>query len=203
MKKITLQTLNNSEHLVQPEEFHEIDMNSPALTIFTDFKQHQPQMIDADTTVIQAAYLMKKAHVRLLLVVDKDEELVGTISLQELEPQHLQVLQEHHSSRLDMTVADVMIPRSRLDAIQYQELLSANIEDIVNTLQTNGKLHCLVVDQQTHQIRGIVAASDIARRLHVPVKIEKPTTFIDLFKVMNDGSFKPTNTQAYFNVANF
>ena len=160
-------------------------------------------MIEADTPVIQAAYLMKKAHVRLLLVVDKNEELVGTISLQELEAQHLQVMQEHHSCRLDMTVADVMIARSQLNVIQYQDLITATILDVVNTLQSNRKLHCLVVDQQNHQIRGIVAASDIARRLHVPVKIEKPTTFIDIFEVMNKGTYQADNTQNYFNVANF
>ncbi len=203
MKNITLQSLGNNEHLVQPDEFHEIDMNSPAQMIFTDFKQYQPRMIEVDTPVIQAAYLMKKAHVRLLLVVDVNEELVGTISLQELEPQHLQIMQEHHSRRLDMTVGDVMIKRRDLNTINYLDLLSASIGDIVNTLKANGKLHCLVVDQQTQQIRGIIAASDIARRLHLPLKIEQATSFMDIFKVMNAGTFQPEATQNYFNVANF
>jgi CBS domain-containing protein len=203
MKKINLQSLNNNEHLVQPEEFHEVNIHSPAMTVFTDFKQHQPRMIEADTPVVQAAFLMKKAHVRLLLVVDKAEELVGTISLQELDAQHLQVMQEKHVHRLDMTVADVMIPRSQLNAIPYQALNEASIRDVIITLQSNGKLHCLVVDEQTHQIRGIVAASDIARRLHVPVKIEHPTSFIDIFDVMNKGTFQLETTQRYANVANF
>jgi hypothetical protein len=59
------------------------------------------------------------------------------------------------------------------------------------------------VDEQTHQIRGIVAASDIARRLHVPVKIEHPTSFIDIFDVMNKGAFQLETTQRYANIANF
>ncbi|MFT7228183.1 MAG: CBS domain-containing protein [Methylophilaceae bacterium] len=67
--------------MVQPEQFYEINMDSPALTILTDFKQHKPLMIDTDTSAAQADYLMEKSHVRLLLVVDEGDELIGTISL--------------------------------------------------------------------------------------------------------------------------
>jgi len=186
MKTINLMTLDNVEHLVRPTEFHETTIQSPALNIFTDFKQHTPLVIDADTAADQAAYLMQKSHVRMLLVIDTQEELLGTISKTELDSQHLQIIQSHGIDRQELTVRDLMIPRTQQKVMKYQDLVNATIGDVLDTLQKNGKMHCLVVDQEQHQIRGIIAASDIAKRLHMDVEVEAETTFIDIFKAVNE-----------------
>ncbi|MCX4187015.1 CBS domain-containing protein [Methylophaga sp. OBS4] len=201
MKKIHLMALDNVEHLVQPEDFNEITIDSPALTIFTDFKQHLPLVIDADTPAMQADYLMKKAHVRLKLVVDENNELIGTISLQELNGQHIQILQNQGIDREDINVRDLMIPRSQQKVVNYQQLVDATIGDVLDALQKNGTSHCLVVDKDQHQIRGIISASDIARRLHIPVEIATPTTFIDIFKAVN-GMDRPFSPSEQFNIVN-
>lgn len=202
MKKINLMTLDNVEHLIQPEEFHEIDTDSSAMTIFTDFKQHTPLLIDADTPAMQAEYLMRKSHVRLLLVVDVQNELIGTISLQELDGQHMQILQSQGIDRLEMTVRDLMVPRTQQRVVKYRDLLTASIGDVLDALQKNGKMHCLVVDKQAHHIRGIISASDIARRLHIPIEIEQQTTFVDIFRAVH-GIDKPFSSTEHFNVVNF
>ena len=199
MKKIHLQSLDNIEHLVQPENFNEITTDSPAVTIFTDFKQHLPLVIDADTPAMQADYLMKKAHVRLKLVVDENNELIGTISLQELNGQHIQILQNQGIDRKDINVRDLMIPRSKQKVVNYQQLVDATIGDVLEALKKNGTLHCLVVDTDHHQIRGIISASDIAKRLHIPVEIASPTTFIDIFRAVH-GMDRPFSPSEQFNV---
>lgn len=188
MKTINLMTLDNVEHLVQPTEFHDITTQSPALNIFTDFKQHTPLVIDADTAAEQAAYLMQKSHLGLLLVVDTKEELLGTISQRELDSQHLQIMQNHGIDRQELTVRDLMIPRAQQKVMKYQDLVNATIGDVLDTLQKKGRMHCLVVDQEQHQIRGIIAAADIAKRLHMPVEVEAETTFIDIFKAVNESA---------------
>jgi CBS-domain-containing membrane protein len=202
MKSINLMSLENVEHLVQPEDFQQMDIHSPALNIFTDFKQHLPLVIDANTSAIQAAYLMQKSHVRLLLVIDSHEELLGTISQQELDSQHLLIMQRQGIDRTDQTVRDLMIPRSQQQVMRYQDLVTASIEDVLETLQKTGKMHCLVVDQHMHQIRGLIAASDIARRLHMPVSIEVATTFADIFRAVN-GYQRPHSNGAQLKVASF
>jgi len=199
MKKIDLMSLDNVEHLIQPADFNEITIDSPALTIFTDFKQHLPLVIDADTPAMQADYLMKKAHVRLKLVVDKNDELLGTISLQELSEQYIQILQNQGLDRDDINVRDLMIPRSQQKVVDYRQLVDATIGDVLDALQQNGTLHCLVVDREHHQIRGIISASDIARRLHIPVEIATPTTFVDIFRAVN-GMDRPFSPSEQFNL---
>jgi Mg2+/Co2+ transporter CorC len=102
-------------------------------------------------------------------------------------------------AREDITVRDLMIPRSQQKVVNYQQLVDATIGDVLDALQTNGTLHCLVVDQEQHHIRGIISASDIARRLHIPVEIATPTTFVDIFKAVH-GMDRPFSPSEQFNV---
>jgi len=38
-----------------------------------------------------------------------------------------------------------------------------------------------VVDRSGRQIRGLISASDVARRLHIPILIERIPSFVDIF----------------------
>jgi len=185
MKKINLIPLESTDHLIQPEEFSDITLDSPATAIFTDFKKYKPLVIDADIPAKNARYLMQKAHVRLKLVIDENDELIGTLSLNELDEQKFFMLHAQGVDREDVLVSDVMVPRSDVRAISYEELQLASISDVIESLKQNGTQHCLVIDLKQHYIRGVISATDIARRLHMPLEIHKPTTFVDIFVAVN------------------
>lgn len=106
MHTISLFPVNSVAHMVQPDEFNDLDMNSPATEFFTDFKKHRPLTIENSTLAIDVESLMRKAHVRMKLVVDRRND----------------------------------------------------------------------------HIRGLISASDVARRLHMPIRIEKVPTFVDIFR---------------------
>jgi CBS domain containing-hemolysin-like protein len=186
MKNINLLALEHEAHLVHPEEFNEITLHSPALTIFTDFKKHMPLEIEADTPAIQVQYLMRKTHVHMQLVVDDNDELIGLINSSDLDDQKLLILQNKGIDRGQILVKDLMLPRAEIKVLDFKQLISATIADIVGALKQKGAQHCLVVDSEHKQIRGLISASDIARRLHIPLKIELPTTFVDIFVAVND-----------------
>lgn len=177
--------LEHTAHLVHPEEFNEITLDSPALAIFTDFKKHMPLEIEADTTALQAQYLMRKSHVHLKLVVDDSDELIGIISLSDLDEQKLVMLQNKGIDRELILVRDLMLPRTEIKVLDFKQLLNASIADVVEALKLKGAQHCLVVESEYNQIRGLISASDIARRLHIPLQIELPTTFVDIFVAVN------------------
>ena len=186
MKNMNLITLNSIDHLVHPEEFDEISLDSPAVAVFTDFKEHKPLEIESDIPAVQAEYLMRKAHVRLKLVVDTKSELLGTISLTQLSDQNILIHQHKGLDREDILVKHLMTPRSDIKALDYKEMMNSTIADVIETLKKDGAQHCLVVENQEHQIRVIISTSDIARRLHMPLDIEtKTTTFVDVFKAIN------------------
>lgn len=181
MKTLELTSLAPEDHLVHPEEFNEVKLESSALTIFTDFKTHRPMEIEGDTPAFRAEYLMRKAHVHLQLVVDNKNELIGTITHKDLDEQNILLLQNKGIDREDVQVKHLMHARSDLKALNYRQLENASIGDVVNTLKQNHQQHCLVIDPDNHHIRGIVSARDIARRLHIALEIEAVPTFVDIF----------------------
>ncbi|HCK92970.1 MAG TPA: histidine kinase, partial [Gammaproteobacteria bacterium] len=57
--------------------------------------------------------------------------------------------------------------------------------DVINALKDSGQHHCLVLERETHKIRGIFSSNELSRRLHVPIDIAKPSTFFSLFKALS------------------
>src|SRR5690606_9110179 len=181
MFDITLSAVNNITHLVQPDEFHELLPGSTALEIFTDFKKHRPITMEGSTPAEEVEMLMRKAHVKMTLVVDADNEFIGTISLEDLDEQRLIALVANGFDRRDILVHELMVPRAHIMALTLRDLERSSINDVIRALQRSGQQHCLVVDYDGHCIRGVISARDVARRLHIPINIERIPTFVDIF----------------------
>lgn len=172
------------DHLVRPDEFSELTPESNALDIFTDFKKTAPLYIEQALDVLSAEDLMKKTHVKLQLVLHNGD-FVGTLAYEDLIGEKI-MAHYNHFNRREIPVSDVMIPRSNLRAINFNDVKKAKIKDIIETLRNEGRQHCLVIDEELHHIRGVFSASDIARRLHIPIQIDKVSTFVDIYKAMNE-----------------
>ena len=181
MKKLQMFSLDSVDHLVQPDEVEVVTIESSALFIFTDFKKTQPLMIDAHTKATEAEHEMRKAHVKLKLVVDDSLEMIGVVSYHDLSSEAIIKNVASGVSRSELSVADLMRQRSTLRSIDIFDLERATVGDVIHTLQENGEQHCLVIDRKKHHIRGLISASDIARRLHLPVIIEQTPTFASIF----------------------
>ena len=175
--------INKVDYLITPDENFELTLNSSALDIFTDFKKTAPLVIDQSIDIVTAEDLMKKTHVKLKLVLN-DGDFVGTLAYEDLINEST-IAQATHMRRADIHVGEVMMPRSHLKAIEFNDVKQAKIRDIVETLKNEGRQHFLVIENAVHHIRGIFSASDIARRLHIPIRIDKTSTFIDIYKALN------------------
>ncbi|MDO8908003.1 MAG: CBS domain-containing protein [Pseudohongiella sp.] len=182
MHTITLFPINSVAHMVQPDEFHDLDIHSPAIEFFTDFKKHRPLTIEGSTLAVDVEMLMRKAHVRMKLVVDADDEFIGAISTEDLSEQNF-MIRIANGERLDeITVSDMMCPKKSILALDLQQLERSSISDIIESLKRSGQQHCLVVDRGHDHIRGLISASDVARRLHMPIRIERVPTFLEIFR---------------------
>ena len=80
-------------------------------------------------------------------------------------------------------------PRVALAAVTAVEvsadLAHATVKDLVDTLHKNGESHCLVVEGDSHSIRGLIAASDVERRLHVHLPTDRAPTFAEIFSAVH------------------
>ncbi|EIK46570.1 hypothetical protein O59_000591 [Cellvibrio sp. BR] len=185
MKNLSVFALAFNDHLVQPEEFEDIKPATPALAILTDFRSHKPHMVDSHLEAAEALELMRAEDVRIKLVVDDHKEFVGVISVDDLS--HHKMLLKQMALQLkhdELLVRDLMHPRGEIRAIDFDQFKKCTVGDVVSTLKKSHQEYLLVVDKEAHHIRGIVAARDIASRLHVPVEIEKELTFMDIFSAV-------------------
>jgi CBS domain containing-hemolysin-like protein len=171
-------------HLLTPDENSSITLDSPALDIFTDFKKTEPLVIEQSIDIVTAEDLMKKTHVKLKLVLDRQGNFVGALAYEDLIGEKA-IARANHVRRTEILVSEVMTPRSCLKAIEFNDLGRAKIKDLVETLKNEGRQHFLVIDGEEHYIRGIFSTSDIARRLHVPIRIDRVSTFVDIYKALN------------------
>ena len=175
--------VGNVKTLARPEIDEQLSLESPAQQIFTDFTHHHPIVIEGDLSVEQAGALMQRSHVKLTLVVDAHDQFLGVLSFSDLNGERYQHLFGQGTAKEDITVTDVMIPSAELHAVLYEDINNSSIGCVVDTLKQEHRQHFLVMDKQP-KIRGVFSASDIARRLHVPIDISQAPTFADICHVI-------------------
>lgn len=185
MKKLKLVNLAATDNIISPEQFEEINLDSPAVEIFTDFKIHKALMIDGETMAITALQLMLKMHVRMNIVVAENDDFIGIISTNELSEQNIVAKLSKGITREDVLVKDLMIPKSDFHAFDYNQLLRASVGDVVATLEDYQLRHCLVLDQESHHIRGVISSSDIARKLHINMDLNVKQSFGSVYDVVH------------------
>lgn len=181
MKNIALYDADQVDHLVWPENVQDITADSPAISVFTDFHHYEPLVIDADTLALDAEQMMKRSHVRLKLVIDRDAEFVGVIALDDLSDSEVIKKVANGFVRKELRVSDMMRRKQDLKVFHYDDLERMNVEQVLNVLKQYGHQHCLVVEHAHHQIRGIISASDIARKLKIAISIQQPPKFAELY----------------------
>jgi CBS domain containing-hemolysin-like protein len=185
VKKLTLHAVEAVDELAWPANHQEHSLHSPALDVFTDFKNVKPLVIDAHSSAVEVESLMKKSHVRLKLVIDKKQHFIGLVSYDSLNSQEIVKKLVKGDVRENLLITDFMIPKSKLKAIAYADIVNAKIGDVIETLKVAGQQHCLVIDRKDHTIRGVLSANDIAKKLHLAIDVSTPTSFASIFEAIS------------------
>lgn len=184
MHALSLYNTEKVDKLAWPVTPNKITLQSSALTIFTDFKQHMPLVIDYKTRAVVLERLMKRSHVKMKLVLGQDGEFMGIVTLHDLDEQNIMQKVAQGTPRNELTAEDFLQPKTSLRSFDFNELARSTVGDIVETLKDNGQQHCLVIDRTNHEIRGVVSVSDVARILRLPLDIQVRPTFSQLSKVI-------------------
>lgn len=183
-----LQTVSTAaiRHIEQPADSAEPSLHTLATEVLTDFSKQHPLMLEQNTSIDEAIEIMNKTHVSMKLVIDRQETFRGLITLGDLLSAKVIKGMEHgRLRRHELTVTQVMTPRSELQAIENRIFATATIGDVLATMKKYGVQHVLVVDSPRGSVRGLVSASDIARRMHVPIVInERANSFSDICRAV-------------------
>ncbi len=184
MKNIALQKLSSLDHLIFPDEYHDLSMSSPAESVMVNFNRERPHVIDSNLSAIEANRLMMKTHSNVALIANKAGEFIGLVSSRILTERSIIRLVANGMAREDINVTEVMLPRDSIQAIDFEKVRRSKVAEIVSVLQECGEEYCLVVDSCSHLICGMFGISDIARRLHTPILLRRKQSFAELVTAM-------------------
>lgn len=152
-----------------------VSVEDPALSVMTDLKRASAVTIGPSESIAAAEKLMILRAVRMLLVVDLDDRILGILTATDVTGERpLRFAQENKVKHKDVAVADLMISANNIEVLQIKDVSHARVGDILETLRTAHRQHALVVDHQGYRnertLRGILSLSQIARQLGVQVR---------------------------------
>lgn len=162
-----------------------VGANDPATEVMTDFTQVSAMTIGPCANLAEVEQRMIASEVRLLLVTDQNNQVLGLITTTDLQGEKpMKYLQEVGGKREEIFVRDIMTPQEKLDVLYMDNVRRARVGDIVETLKRVGRQHALVVDRDEagdQIVRGIFSTTQISRQLGVNVEpAEVAKTFAEL-----------------------
>jgi CBS domain len=157
---------------------------SPALEVMTDLTRTTPATIRPQAPLSGANQFMITRGVRLLLVVDERETVLGVITASDLLGERPMLVATSRGQRRDeLTVADVMTSAANVEVVALSDVEGARVGHVLETLRRLGRQHALVIDfedipsgrplappAKRAMVRGIFSISQIARQLGVAVQ---------------------------------
>jgi signal-transduction protein with cAMP-binding, CBS, and nucleotidyltransferase domain len=172
-------------HEPAPATAQRVSLDDPALAVMTDLKQVTAVTIDPEASIDHAMRVMVRRNVRLLLVVNIDNEILGLITATDLLGEKpVQHTHEHGGTRADIQVRDLMTPHERLEAIDFEAVRTAKVGHVLATLQHSRRQHALVIDAEVGdhaRVRGIFSTSQLSRQLGEAVQTgEVAHTFAEI-----------------------
>lgn len=159
--------------------------DSTAADVMTDLTRTAPATVRPLAPLSGANQFMIARGVRLLLVTDDQENVLGVITATDiLSEKPMRVATERGLRRDELAVADVMTPAHLVEVIAYTDVAGAKVGHVLETLRRAGRQHALVVepDGARSMVRGVFSVSQIARQLGVsmPAGAEVARTFSEI-----------------------
>lgn len=147
-----------------------VQITSSAIEVLTDLRFVPAATTQADVSVTTATQKMIARGVRLLLVTDAADDVIGLVTARDLEGPRIKAATAATGRRAEeLKVGDVMT--SDIEVLPLEAVLHAHVGDIIETLKHSGRQHALVVDQEPFtdkpMVRGVFSASQIGRQLGI------------------------------------
>ena len=169
-RPLTLSTLTPGTGFSRPYYYFQnpVEVTSYALEVMTDLRFVPAATTDANVSVTKASEKMIARGVRLLLVVDSSDDVIGLITARDLDGSRVQASMEATGLRMDELLVHHIMTKD-VEVMPLDAVLLSRVGDIVQTLRHSGRQHALVIDTESFSnksiIRGIFSASQIAKQL--------------------------------------
>ena len=161
-----------------------VTLESPALEVMTDLLRTSPATIRPQAPLEGANHFMIARGVRLLLVVDERDTVLGVVTATDvLGEKAVRIATDRGIRRGELTVGDIMTPARDVEVLALEDVEGARVGHVLETLGKGGRQHALVVDFERiapkslieapirrTMVRGIFSISQLARQLGVSLQ---------------------------------
>ncbi len=167
-----------------------VGMDDPASMVMTDLKKTSAVTIRPEISIEIASQRMKQRGVRMLLVTDDNEDIIGIITSTDTQGEKpMKIIQQRGGVYRDIMVRDIMTDYDQMEVLCMDDVEKAVVGQIVETLNQSGRQHALVVDRnprtQMQLLRGIFSAAQIARQLDMDFSTPRMAqTFADIERLI-------------------
>jgi CBS-domain-containing membrane protein len=166
-----------------------VKLTDPAISVMTDFSKVSVVSIRAKTSMDRANAKMIRYGVRLLLVLDDNEQVAGLITASDiLGEKPMRFLQNMGGTHADIMVRDIMTTQRELEALKIEDVQKAQVGHIVASLKKSHRQHALVIIEGAdgkHSVCGLFSITQIARQLGAQVQsFELAHTFAEIEAVI-------------------
>lgn len=166
-----------------------VKLSDPATDVMTDTKKVSVVSIRANRSMQRANEKMIRYGVRMLLVLDENEQIAGLITATDvLGEKPVRFLQNMGGTSADILVRDIMTPQPELEVMKCEDVQRAKVGQIVATLKKSNRQHALVVTEGPdgkQTICGLFSITQIARQLGAQVQsFELARTFAEIEAVI-------------------
>ena len=153
---------------VQPRP-RRVTLEDVATEVMTDFRRVRAITVPATVTMEYAHERMRANRIHLLLVTDEQNAILGLITSTDIEGEKPYIEMAVLGVRREqLSVADIMTPRERIEVIRMEDVERACVGNVVATLNAVGRQHAMVVACDSCGVpivRGLFAVSQLNRQL--------------------------------------
>jgi len=184
--RLPARNLDKAAGLLQPARTlpERVELDNPALDAMTDFRHLTAFIATPGDTIKQAEERMTLRKVHLLFVMDVQDRVAGLGTSTDLHGEKpLQVVQSRGIRRDEVQVADIMTPVEKLEAVDYDDIVTARVGHVLETLKARGRQHALVIERSEgrQMVRGLLSLSQLCKQLGVNIETtEVANTFIEI-----------------------
>ena len=167
--------LPGSSYAQPPQRLPEkVTADSPAIDVMTDFTKVAAITMTPFASLDEAEQRMIASGVRLLLVTDQANNILGVITANDLlGDRPVKYLQEVGGKRADIELRDIMTSSDQMQVLYMVDVENAKVGDIIETLKKVGRQHAMVVDldeEKNQVVRGLFSTTQIGRQLGVTIE---------------------------------
>jgi CBS-domain-containing membrane protein len=162
-----------------------VKLSDTALSVMTDLNKISVVSVRAKTSMERANAKMIRYGVRMLLVLDDNEQVAGLLTASDiLGEKPMRFLQNMGGTHADIMVRDIMSTQRELNALKINDVQLAKVGDIVASLKKANRQHALVVNEGPdgkQTVCGLFSITQIARLLGAQVQsFELARTFAEI-----------------------